>query len=136
IELDDLIVFALDRIKSITDLDKRLIPKINKSFNPHDYFKNVFGIVRYNLNKPASKPQKVILESKSDWAYYYLKQYKIHPSQKVITDKPEEQYLKIELFIEINIDLILLLHKQRTEIRVIKPNKLINEIIGFGINEY
>lgn len=128
VELDDLIVFALDRIKSVDVLSTNLRPKIKKSFNPHDFFKNIFGIVRYNLMKPASTPQKIILESKSDWAYYYLKQYKIHPSQKTITDDAEKHYLKIELFVEINIDLVLLLHKQRGEIRVLKPVRLVREV--------
>lgn len=136
IELDDLIVFALDRIKDIEIIDSRLRPKINKNFNPHDFFKDIFGIVRYNLNKPASKPQKVVLESKSDWAYFYLKQYDIHPSQKIIEDDNETHYLKIELYVEINIDLILLLHKQRTEIRALKPAKLVREIINMGGGSY
>lgn len=136
IELDDLIVFALDRIKDIEIIDTRLRPKINKSFNPQDFFKDIFGIVRYNLNKPASKPQKVILESKSDWAYFYLKQYDIHPSQKIIVDDQDEHYLKIELFVEINIDLILLLLKQRTEIRALRPVRLVNEIMKMSNSEY
>lgn len=128
VEINSLIVFALDRIKNIRELQNIPLPKINKTFKPQDYFKNVYGIMRNNLGNRTIKPEKVQLESKSDWAYYYLKQYKIHPSQKILADDKEKRYLKIELTVEINVDLILLLHKQRGEIRVLKPVRLVREV--------
>lgn len=121
--LNDLIVYALDRIEEISK--SKLNPKIeiNKSFNPHEYFNHVFGIIRNNLGQNNSpKAEKVHLETtENNWIYDYVIKYPIHQSQHIIKKHENNKYLKFSIEIEVDKEFENYLFMHSSELRVIKP---------------
>ncbi len=130
--LNDLIVYALDRIENIelSELNPKI--KINKSFNPHDYFNHVFGIIRNNLSQNNSpKVEKVQIETTDEnWIYDYILKYPIHHTQQIIKKDEKKRYLKFSIDIEIDTELENYLFKHSRELRVTKPEHLRERIIN------
>lgn len=128
--MNDLIVYALDRIEEISKskLDPKI--KINKSFNPHAYFDHVFGIIRNNLNQNGStKVEKVQIETtEQNWIYDYVLKYPLHHSQHIVKKDEKRKYLKFSIDIEVDTELENYLFKHSAELRVLKPISLRNSI--------
>ncbi len=129
--LNDLIVYALDRIEGIKKSDLEPKIKINKSFNPHEYFDHVFGIIRNNLGQNNSpKVEKVQIETTDEnWIFDYILKYPIHHSQHIIKKDDKNKYLKFSIDIEVDTELENYLFKHSAELRVIKPINLRDRII-------
>lgn len=129
--LNDLIVYALDRIESIKKSNLNPKIKINKTFNPHEYFNHVFGIIRNNLNQDSlPKAEKVQIETTDEkWIYDYLLKYPIHHSQHIIKKEEKNKYLKFSIEIEIDTEFENYLFKHSAELRVLKPAHLRDKII-------
>lgn len=129
--LNDLIVYALDRIENIelSELNPKI--KINKSFNPHEYFNHVFGIIRNNLSQNSTtKVEKVQIETTDEnWIYDYIIKYPIHHTQQIIKKDEKKRYIKFSIDIEIDTELENYLFKHSRELRVTKPEHLREKIV-------
>jgi predicted DNA-binding transcriptional regulator YafY len=111
ISLDKLRLFALDRIGSLRLSTIPLKTRIHPSFQPSEYFKQSLGLFR-----GAREAEKITLRVQDDsWIKEYLPKYPIHPSQIQI----DEQLF--ELTIEINKDVENFLFRYATELQVIEP---------------
>ncbi len=144
-QLNQLYVYALDRLDSIEEegeFTKKLPPKV---FNPANYFKDSLGVFRINLNKPGLAPETVVLQTvvrEKAWIYSYLKTYPIHPSQTIVKDLELTQQLTIKLQIENDQELEDFCFKYAKDIKVLEPETLKNQIIerlekafeNYGIN--
>ena len=131
-QLNQLYVYALDRLDSIeeeAEFTKELPPK---GFSPADYFKDSLGVFRVNLNKPDLAPETVVLQTvvrDKAWIYSYLKTYPIHPSQKIVKDVESTQELTIKLLIENDQELEDFCFKYSQDINVLEPDTLKNKVI-------
>lgn len=111
--------FALDRL---TDLDitkrKFLFPN---DFNINDHYKYCFGIISPN----GHKPQEVIL-SFDPFQGKYIKSLPLHESQQILIDNEDELKVKLTLFVTHDFFMELLSYGEN--LRVIKPESLINDL--------
>lgn len=114
ISLDQLRVFALDRIEQVRISPERFNLRIHPEFQPADFFKQSLGLFR-----GTQVAEKIIFQVRADsWILSYLPKYPIHPSQKQIDT------FSFELTLEINQDVEHFLFRYATEIQVIEPTKL------------
>jgi len=106
---------ALDRIIDITETKKRF--KLNETIDFEEYFEDVIGVtVRDN-----QKPESIILQiNKKLWPYIETKP--IHGSQKV--KEKNENYVLIELKLQINYELVSLIFSLGDGVIVISPGQL------------
>lgn len=108
--------FGFDRISDlrISDIKFKSFP-----FDMDKEYQHAFGVETY---APA---QKVVLEF--SWQQgNYIKSFPLHSSQKTITDNDEK--LVVELFIHPTNDLIMELMRFGSEVKVIEPEVLRNNI--------
>ena len=116
ISLDQLRLFALDRMDAVRLGSSQKKPRIHPDFRPSDYFKHSLGLFR-----GAQEAEKIILQVHADsWIKEYLPKYPIHPSQKQIDSQ------LFELTLEINQDVENFLLRYATELQVIEPLRLRN----------
>ncbi len=127
--LNELRVYALDRLDKISPIEDYYVPDPPKGYNPSDYFKDSLGVHRINLNKPDLAPEQVVLRTiKGSWIYPYLLIYPIHHSQKIVNNKPAVKQFDIELNIEVDSEFRSLLIKYSRELMVVSPISLKNQI--------
>jgi len=108
--------FGFDRISDLKILDTKFKPIL---FNVDKKYQHAFGIETY---EPA---EKIVLEF--TWQQgNYIKSFPLHSSQKIISDK--EDKLIIELLIHPTNDIIMELLKYGSEVKVISPASLQDEI--------
>lgn len=120
--LNELRVYALDRLDKISPIEDYYVPDPPEGYNPSDYFKDSLGVHRINLNKPDLAPERIVLRTvKGSWIYPYLKTYPIHSSQHITKDDPINRQLEIELNLEIDLELQSFLIKHTNDIQVIEP---------------
>jgi predicted DNA-binding transcriptional regulator YafY len=118
ISLDQLRLFALDRMDAVRLGRSQKKPRIHPDFRPSDYFKHSLGLFR-----GAQEAEKIILQVHADsWIKEYLPKYPIHPSQKQIDSQ------LFELTLEINQDVENFLLRYATELQVIEPLRLRNQL--------
>lgn len=111
ISVDKLRLFALDRIGSIRLSTAPLKTRIHPCFQPSDYFKHSLGLFR-----GVREAEKITFRvQQNSWIKEYLPKYPIHPSQIQV----EEQLF--ELTLEINQDVENFLFRYATELQVIEP---------------
>ena len=128
--LNELRVYALDRLDKISPIEDYYVPDPPKGYNPSDYFKDSLGVHRINLNKPDLAPEKIVLRTlKGSWIYPYLKAYPIHSSQHITKDNNDLKQLEIELNIEIDSEFKSFLKKYSKELEVVSPNSLFTELV-------
>jgi hypothetical protein len=83
-QINGLRLLALDRIESVQEFKTSAKVKLDSSFNPPDYFKYSFGIIRNNLGNPDLKHQRVIIKLEAgNWIHSYLEKYPLHFTQKI-----------------------------------------------------
>lgn len=124
LDVNNFNIIALDRIVSMKAVSSRTKIKIEKGFDPKDYFKNALkGLVRSNLNKQFIGPERVTLKLAGNdvWIYRYLKVYKLHSSQII---REEKDGIYIDFLIEIDQDLENLIYMYSKELIVVTPNTL------------
>ncbi len=114
ISLDQLRLFALDRMESVRLSQSNLKTRIHPNFQPSDFFKHSLGLFR-----GTSAAEKITLQvNPESWIKEYLPKYPIHTSQKQI------DMHTYELHLEINQDLENFLFRYATELQVIEPIQL------------
>lgn len=110
--------FGLDRIIDIWPTYEYFD---EKNFDEASYFKNAIGIT-----VPNEKPQKIIL-SFTPKQGKYLKAQPLHHSQKILKDNDKE--CRIELYLIINYELLMVLLSYGAKVKVIQPKSLAKMIL-------
>ncbi len=134
-KLNQLNVYALDRLKNVQLLRSTFNQEIPENYSPDDYFKYTLGVHRVNRNNPELAPERVVIRTTVKdtpidymWIYPYLLNYPIHETQRIISDNPETKELTIELQMEIDIEFKAFLMKYATDLEVLEPLSLRTEI--------
>lgn len=112
---DNIKSFGLDRIENYIVQNKTFDYPDNFDLKKH--FKNSFGIIRGNENKP----EKVILEF-ADHQAKYIGTYPLHSSQHEVSSKSNKT--TFELYIHITYDFIKELCSYGNQVKVLKPASL------------
>jgi predicted DNA-binding transcriptional regulator YafY len=139
VDLNKLWVYALDRITNINVFPTKLHISYPDGFDPKNYFKDTLGISRNNIGNPSLHPERIVIQTvkKEDkskiWIYPYLKRYPIHHSMKIIEDNGKD-FLKFELNLEIDNELITFLLKHVQDIEVLSPS-ILRDKIKQSVNE-
>jgi predicted DNA-binding transcriptional regulator YafY len=120
--IEGLRLLALDRIEFVKErTDNRRI-SIPVNFDPVEYFKYCFGIIRDNISNPNLKHEKVTIKLEpKNWILPYVIKYPLHFTQEVKVVNEETKEAIIELDIEINNELISLILKYTDYMTVISP---------------
>jgi len=111
--------FALDRLSDLDITKKRF--QIPDDFNVNRHYKYCFGIISPN----GHKPEEIEL-SFDPFQGKYIKTLPLHESQQILIDNEEELRIKLTLFITHDFFMELLSYGEN--LRVIKPESLINDL--------
>lgn len=113
---DTVKTFGLDRISNLLITDTKFKP-IN--YNVEKEFKHAFGVETY---KPVAR---IVLEF--SWQQgNYIKSFPLHESQHILEENEDE--VLIEIFIHPTHDIIMEILKMGSEVKVIEPISLQNEV--------
>ena len=114
ITLDQLRIFALDRMEVVRLSPSPFKTRVHPDFQPSEFFKHSLGLFRGKL-----AAERILIQIGEDsWIKEYLPKYPIHPSQKQIST------FSYELYLEINQDVENFLLRYATELQVIEPIQL------------
>lgn len=105
--------FGLDRIENFVISSERI--KNTPTINIKEYYKNAFGIERYD------EPQPVILEFDADQKYY-LESLPLHTSQKITAEN--EETITVKLFVHPTNDLVMEILRHGSICEVKSPESL------------
>lgn len=111
--------FALDRLSDLDITKKRF--QFPVDFNVNQHYKYCFGIISPN----GHKPEEIEL-SFNPFQGKYIKTLPLHESQQILIDNDEELRIKLTLFITHDFFMELLSYGEN--LRVIKPESLINDL--------
>jgi len=111
--------FALDRLSDL-DITKKQF-QLPNDFNVNQHYKYCFGIISPN----GHKPEEIEL-SFDPFQGKYIKTLPLHESQQILIDNEEELRIKLTLFITHDFFMELLSYGEN--LRVIKPESLINDL--------
>ena len=111
--------FALDRLSDLDITKKRF--QFPDDFNVNRHYKYCFGIISPN----GHKPEEIEL-SFDPFQGKYIKTLPLHESQQILIDNEEELRIKLTLFITHDFFMELLSYGEN--LRVIKPECLINDL--------
>lgn len=111
--------FALDRLSDLDITKKRF--QFPDDFNVNRHYKYSFGIISPN----GHKPEEIEL-SFDPFQGKYIKTLPLHESQQILVDNEEELRIKLTLFITHDFFMELLSYGEN--LRVIKPECLINDL--------
>lgn len=129
ISLDELRLFALDRLVEVRKSPKTYKARIHPAFQPSAYFKQSIGLFR-----GTQVAERIVLQVTEDsWIKEYLNKYPIHLSQKKLVEN------SIEVSLEINQELENFLIRYSTELQVIEPlhlRKRIREKLEVAVSLY
>jgi predicted DNA-binding transcriptional regulator YafY len=124
-ESGDMRTYALDRIVKVDTKKKKFTH--NKDVDIVGYFKNSFGIIAPN----SDKPEKVVFNATIEQANY-IRTFPLHVSQKIL--KTSTVQVTFELTVYITYDLIMELLSYGDEIKVESPKSLIKELTNMYSN--
>lgn len=110
---NELRTYGLDRIEEITFSKKKFT--YPTSFKPTVHFKDSFGIIRSDDDKPV---QQVVLSFDAHQGKY-IKSLPLHHSQKIVKD--DEDALVIKLQIYVTFDFIMQLLSYGESVEVLEP---------------
>lgn len=111
--------FALDRLSDLDITKKRF--QFPDDFNVNRHYKYCFGIISPN----GHKPEEIEL-SFDPFQGKYIKTLPLHESQQILIDNEKELRIKLTLFITHDFFMELLSYGEN--LRVIKPECLINDL--------
>ncbi len=114
----ELRTYGLDRIWEIKEIDKPYIPM---NFNPKEYFKNTIGVI-----SPIGPPPNIKIEVKKPQAQYLITQ-PLHSSQSI--DSEDEEKVIFSYYLHPTYEFKNILMGLGSDVRVIEPEKLRDEII-------
>lgn len=124
-QINGLRLLALDRIESVIEANVSSKVKIPQSFNPTDFFKYSFGIIRKNIGNPNLKHEQITIKLEAgNWITSYLEKYPIHFTQKIQISNPETKEGLLELEMEVDQELESFILKYTDQITVIGPENL------------
>lgn len=106
---------ALDRIIEIKEINKQYIE--NKSIDFEEYFDDVVGVTVAENQQPI----KILLQINNN-LFPYIQSKPIHGSQKIKVRY--NNYVIIELFLQLNYEFISLLFSYGEDVTVIEPEQL------------
>jgi predicted DNA-binding transcriptional regulator YafY len=116
---EEIKTFGLDRISDLNVKNRNFI--YPKEFDAKALFKNSYGVI----NQQEGKPEEIIL-SIEPFQGKYLKSYPLHESQQILIDNKEEFRISLNLFI--THDFIMELLSLGKSLKVVQPQRLINEL--------
>lgn len=117
---------------------------MDPSFNPPDYFKYSFGIIRNNIGNPDLKQERITIKLETgNWINSYLEKYPLHFTQKIQISNEETREGIIELDIEINQEFESFLLKYIDQMTITEPiylqkqimSKIQQSIKNYSVNE-
>lgn len=111
--------FALDRLTQLEITKKQF--KFPQVFDVNEHYRYCFGIIGSN----EKEPQEVILTF-TPFQGNYIKSLPLHESQKVEIDNDDELRIKLKIFI--TLDFIMELLSFGENVKVLKPESLINNM--------
>jgi predicted DNA-binding transcriptional regulator YafY len=111
--------FALDRLSDLEITKTRYNTPLE--FNVDDYFKHSFGIIR-----PVTETPEEVILSFDPHQGKYIKSLPLHESQEIIEEKEDETIFRLKVFI--THDLIMEILSYGETLKIIKPQRLIDEI--------
>lgn len=112
----ELRTYGLDRITEF-DISKKTF-KYPASFVPKEHFKNSFGIIKNDSNKPV---QDVVLKF-SQHQGKYVKSLPLHHSQQIISDTADGLTIKLNIYVTFDLEMELLSYG--AELEVLEPEFL------------
>jgi predicted DNA-binding transcriptional regulator YafY len=119
-ESGDMRTYALDRILKVDTKKKKFAHR--KDIDIIGYFKNSFGIIAPN----SDKPEKVIFNATIEQANY-IRSFPLHSSQKIL--KTSTTHVTFELTVFVTYDLMMELLAYGDAIEVESPKRLIKELV-------
>lgn len=134
VDIDQLQLYALDRIVQITPVQDQPRVRIHPEFKPADYFKNCLGLFR--SKSLQAQPIRCQI-NKDNWMLNYIEKYPIHTSQEIIPEN--ESAVRVQLNVEIDQEVENFFLRFAKEIRVLEPESLVEEIkrgMEKGIENY
>lgn len=111
--------YALDRIMKVDVKKKKYVA--SKEINLVSYFKNAFGIIAPN----DEKPEKVIFTLNKEQANY-ITTFPLHDTQKI--NKSNDSHVTFEINVFITYDLVMEFLSYGDEVLVESPKSLIKEL--------
>ncbi len=123
--------FALDRLTELETSKKHF--QTPEEFNIEVSFKHCFGIISPN---EGDEPEAVVL-SFDNHQGKYIKSLPLHESQTIVSDNDDELVVTMNVYITHDFVMEILSHGER--VKVIKPERLIEEIKGIyadALNQY
>lgn len=116
---DEMKIYCLDRIVSVTTLDERF--KLTSDFDAESYFMPYFGIIV----DPTIKPQLIRIRAYGNQKYY-LKTLPLHESQHIVEET--EEFADFDYYMSPTLDLQYKLLSYGSTVEVIKPENLRNDM--------
>jgi predicted DNA-binding transcriptional regulator YafY len=123
LDIDQLQLFALDRIVEIMPVKQQPRVRIHPEFRPANYFKNCLGLFR---SKSLQAQGIQCLISKDSWMLNYIEKYPIHGSQQIIPKNDSSVTIQLKLEIDQEVENFFIRFAQ--EIRVLEPENLVGKI--------
>ena len=111
--------FGLDRITNLEITTRSF--KMPDNFDVENYLQYAFGIIR-----PENEEPEEIILSFSPFQGKYIKTMPLHSTQEILKDSSGEFRIKLKMFI--TYDLVMEIMSMGQEVKIIKPQRLINEI--------
>jgi hypothetical protein len=128
-KINGLRLLALDRIDSVKEIKTLAKVKLDPSFNPPDFFKYSFGIIRSNIGNPNLKQERITIKLEAgNWIQSYLEKYPLHFTQKIKIVNEETRESILELDMEINQELESFILKYIDQLSVIQPITFKNKV--------
>lgn len=112
--------FGLDRMAEVTMLSDKF--DVDPKFDPDTFFKHAIGITAND-----TEPEKVVIDANNILANY-LKTQPIHASQEIIKEK--KKTVRFAYNIIVTNELIMLLMSYGNQVKVLKPQSLVDELKG------
>ena len=123
VDLDQLQLYALDRIVQVNPVAAQPRVRIHPNFRPSDFYKNCLGLFR---SKSLQAKKISCRLSKDSWMLNYIEKYPIHASQEI--NLPNDSSVEIQLNLEIDQEVVNFFLRYAQEIRVLEPKELVEKI--------
>ncbi len=119
---DGLTTYAIDRIDGIKELGRKMFEPLNEDFNFDEYFEDVIGVSVEDV------PVDDVVIYANDKAFNYIYTKPLHESQVARGERAEDGRRMITLKVKDNYELRALLRSFGSQIEVIKPASLREEM--------
>ena len=111
---------AIDRIIAVEESEAAYIP--NKEIDFEEFFEDVVGV----SVRPNKEVERIVIKVDKD-VWPYIDSKPLHGSQKVLS--VTEQYVRFELRVQINYELVSLVFSYMGSVEIIEPQSLRNKFL-------